>query len=176
MAFANSLHENDFFLTFAQFSRTWNSHFPWASKHHLSRLISLPTCSMYGYRHYLQDIILVGFSPVFNWSTKPSLSSYTSDTSRTCIESFLSLLSSSQPPNSILHVSRTSLISVQPINRPGCNSGGKLRDRMIWDMSPEKGNSGIHTPVQALQAPAGKVTLYSEGPHCLPSVGRDSES
>lgn len=127
---------------------------------------------MYGYQHYVlavQDIVPVGFSSVFNWSTKPSLSSYTSDTSRTCIKSSLSLLSSSRPQNRILHASRTSLISVQPMNQPGCYSGGKLRHNMIWDASPEKGSSGIHTPVQALQAPADKVTPYSERPTVFPA-------
>ena len=40
---------------------------------------------------------------------------------------------------------------------------------MIWDMSPEKGSSGIHTPVQALQAPADKATPYSERPTVFPA-------
>lgn len=120
----------------------------------------------------MQGILRVGFSPVLNRSTKafPLQLHFRHLQDIYRILSFSSfLLHGHNTKHSILHASRTSCTSVPPMNLPGCYSGGKFKHRRIWDMSPEKGNPGIHTPVQVLQAPAGKVTSCSQRPTVFPT-------
>ena len=120
----------------------------------------------------MQGTLRVGFSPVLNRSTKafPLQLHFRHLQDIYRILSFSPfLLHGHNTKHSILHASRTSCTSVPPMNQHGCYSGGKLRHRRIWDLSPEKGNPGIHTPVQALPAPAGKVTSCSQRPAVFPA-------